>query len=147
MKKLLVVGGLVLAVFIVAFSVIDLVLVVAMAIPAQAAEIGFCQNNKTGVATFAPSSGKCPKGATLVQINSAGVPGPQGPPGPPGAKNGSCDTVCGSGCSRWTLWALWPRCACRSCRSSVPFGSLWPLWTGYPGTVDLHECGAFGTFP
>ena len=108
MKQLLVVSGLVLAVFIGTFSVIDLVLVVAMAIPAQAAEIGLCQNNKTGVFTFVPASGHCPKSATLVQFNSgpqgpkgdtgatgpqgpAGPTGPQGPTGatgPPGATNG-----------------------------------------------------------
>jgi hypothetical protein len=85
MKKLLAVSGLVLAVFIAALSVIDFVLVVEIAIPAQAAEIGLCQNNKTGVFTFVPASGHCPKSATLVQINSAGVPGPQGPKGDTGA--------------------------------------------------------------
>ncbi len=84
MKKLLAVSGLVLAVFIATMSVIDLVLVAPMAIPAQAAVISFCENNKTGAVAFAPPSGQCPKSATLVQINSIGVPGPQGPQGPQG---------------------------------------------------------------
>ena len=84
MKKVFVVSGLIFAVFVAAISVIDLVLVAPMAIPAQAAVISFCENNKTGAVAFAPPSGQCPKSATLVQINSIGVPGPQGPQGPQG---------------------------------------------------------------
>ena len=58
-------------VFIAAFAAICLVLVVAMAVPAQAAMLSFCQNNNTGVLKFAPKTLICPKNYTLVQFDTS----------------------------------------------------------------------------